>query len=116
MQIKHVKDRKENLAYSVYFFFRNRLGLSKVITFNEQYESFTQHRLSGVSNQHAQLQGLIKIVKYRVSLVELERITKALYILRRCEAVLHLSFRIQQHHVFSHVGSFFFTCYPDLSL
>ena len=70
MQIKHVKDRKENLAYSVYFFFyRNRLGLIKVITFNEQYESFTQRRLSGVSNQHAQLQGLIEIVKFRVSLV-----------------------------------------------
>ena len=69
MQIKHVKDRKKKIAYSVYFFYRNRLGLSKVINFNEQYESFTQRRLSGVSNQHAQLQGLIVIVKFRVSLV-----------------------------------------------
>ena len=70
MQIKHVKDRKKNLAYSVYFsFYRNRLGLSKVINFNEQYESFTQRRLSGVLNQHAQIQRLIEIVKFRVSLV-----------------------------------------------
>ena len=67
MQIKHVKDRKKNLAFSVYsfFFYRNRLGLSKVNNFNEQYESFTQRRLSGVSNQHAQLQGLIEMFSYR---------------------------------------------------
>ena len=71
MQIKHVKARKENLALSVYLFvfYRNRIGLSKVINFNEQYKSFTQHRLNGVSNQHAQLQGLHEIVKIRVSLV-----------------------------------------------
>ena len=70
MQIKHVKDRKKKLAY---FFYRNRLGLSKVINFNEQYESFTQRRLSGVSNQHAQLQGLIEIMSEISRLARLAR-------------------------------------------
>ena len=61
---------KEKISiFCLFFFYRNRLGLSKVINFNEQYESFTQRRLSVVSNQHAQLQGLIEIVKFRVSLV-----------------------------------------------
>ena len=42
MQIKHVKARKKKIAFSVYLFvfYRNRLGHSKVINFNEQYESF----------------------------------------------------------------------------
>ena len=55
MQIKHVKDRKKNLAFSVYlfFFYRSRRGLSEVINFNEQYESFTQRRLRGVLSGQA---------------------------------------------------------------
>ena len=62
-----LKIERKTKHFLFIFFYRNRLGLSKVINFNEQYESFTQRRLSGVSNQHAQLQGLIEIVKFRVS-------------------------------------------------
>ena len=84
MQIKHVKDRKKNIAFSVYLFFfsyGNRQVLIEVevevlaklltlmnnMNLSHSADSVVFYQAKLI--QHAQLQGLIKIVKFHLSLV-----------------------------------------------
>ena len=105
MQIKHVKDRKKNLAFSIYSLVSIDKGSvsTKLFTLNE-YEPCTQRRLSSVRLSGVKLKPACPATGANKSseISRLERITKALIRLFGCEAVMRLCF---SH--FSHEQAYF---------
>ena len=72
--VKHVKDIKKNLAFSIYSLVSIDKGSvsTKLFTLNEwlahSADSALGDSVVSSSNQHAQQQGQIKVVRSRVSL------------------------------------------------
>ena len=76
--VKHVKDRKKNLAFSIYSLVSIDKGSvsTKLFTLNDEMNMNLAHSADSAlgdsvvssSNQHAQQQGQIKVVRSRVSL------------------------------------------------